>query len=35
LIFEAHPRSLAEIDFLPWEGRKGGFVEQFREQEPQ
>jgi hypothetical protein len=31
LIFDADPRSLAEIDFLPWEGRAGGFIEQFRE----
>jgi len=31
LIFDAHPHSLAEIDFLPWEGREGGFVEQFSE----
>ncbi len=28
LIFDLHPRSLAEIEFLPWEGRKGGFVDQ-------
>jgi len=26
LIFDAHPTSLAEIDFLPWEGREGGFI---------
>ena len=32
LIFDAQPRSPAEIDFLPWEGREGGFIEQFREQ---
>ncbi|MGC1955493.1 MAG: LssY C-terminal domain-containing protein [Gammaproteobacteria bacterium] len=32
LIFDAHPRSLAEIDFLPWEGREGGFIDQFRQQ---
>jgi hypothetical protein len=29
LIFDAQPRSLAEIDILPWEGRRGGFIEQF------
>lgn len=29
LIFDAHPRSLEEIGFLPWEGREGGFIEQF------
>jgi hypothetical protein len=29
LIFDAHPRSLAAIDFLPWESREGGFLEQF------
>ena len=34
LIFDAHPRSLAEIDILPWEGRSGGFVEQFRQERP-
>jgi hypothetical protein len=32
LIFDAYPRSLAEIDFLPWEGREGGFLEQFRQE---
>jgi len=31
LIFDSVPRSLAEIEFLPWEGREGGFVEQVRE----
>jgi len=35
LIFEAHPRSLAEIDLLPWEGRKGGLIDQVRQQEQQ
>ena len=29
LVFDARPRSLAEIEFLPWESRKGGFLEQF------
>ncbi len=28
LIFDAHPRSLAEIKFLPWERREGGFIDQ-------
>ena len=28
LIFNANPRSLAEIEFLPWEVRPGGFIEQ-------
>jgi hypothetical protein len=31
LIFDAHPLSLAEIDFLPWVARPGGFLEQFRQ----
>lgn len=31
LIFDAEPRSLAEIDFLPWESREGGFLHQFHE----
>jgi len=31
LIFDAQPRSLAEIDFLPWESREGGFLQQFHE----
>jgi hypothetical protein len=31
LIFDAQPRSLAEIDFLPWESREGGFLQQFQE----
>jgi hypothetical protein len=26
LIFDVHPHSLAEIEFLPWEG--GGFIRQ-------
>lgn len=30
LIFDAHPRALGEIDFLPWEGREAGFLDQFR-----
>jgi hypothetical protein len=30
LIFDDQPRSLAEIEFLPWEGRAGGFTEQFK-----
>lgn len=34
LFFNAHPRSLAEIDFLPWESREGGFLEQFQEVRP-
>lgn len=28
LIFDVHPTSLADIEFLPWEARKGGFIEQ-------
>ncbi len=28
LIFDIKPTSLADIEFLPWEGRKGGFIEQ-------
>lgn len=35
LIFDARPRSLAEIDFLPWEGRKGGFIETIKDKEQQ
>jgi len=31
LIFDEHPTSLDEIGFLPWEGRAGGFLEQFRQ----
>jgi hypothetical protein len=31
LIFDDQPRSLAEIEFLPWEARSGGFTEQFRQ----
>jgi uncharacterized protein YceK len=27
LIFDVHPVSLTDIKFLPWEGRKGGFIE--------
>ena len=32
LVFDVHPRSLADIHILPWEGRAKGFVEQFRAQ---
>ena len=35
LIFDAHPTSLADIKFLPWEGREGGFVERINIQERQ
>ncbi len=28
LIFDAQPTSLSDIEFLPWEGREGGFIEQ-------
>jgi hypothetical protein len=31
LIFDAETRSLAEIDFLPWESGEGGFLQQFHE----
>lgn len=31
LVFDDQPRSLAEINFLPWEGRESGFIEQFRQ----
>ena len=31
LIFDARPRSLEEIIFLPWEGHEGGFIDQFRQ----
>jgi hypothetical protein len=30
LIFDARPRSLAEIEFLPWERHEDGFIEQFQ-----
>jgi hypothetical protein len=35
LIFDAQPRALDEIEFLPWSGRKGGFIEDIRRQERQ
>lgn len=35
LIFDARPRSLAEIDVLPWRSREGGFIEQFKNGERQ
>mgnify|MGYP001027511811 FL=1 len=31
LIFDDQPRSLAQIEFLPWEKLSGGFSEQFRQ----
>ena len=33
LIFDVQPRSLADIEFLPWEGREGGYIENIRRQE--
>jgi hypothetical protein len=33
LIFDIHPTSLANIEFLPWEGREGGFIEQIHGQD--
>ena len=32
LIFDVNPTSLTDIVFLPWEGRKGGFIEQIHGQ---
>jgi hypothetical protein len=32
LIFDAEPHSLARIEFLPWAGRRGGFVEQVQQE---
>lgn len=34
LIFDVHPSSLDEIEFLPWEGREGGFIHQSTQQKP-
>ena len=35
LMFDIHPTSLTDIQFLPWEGRAGGFIEQStRQQRP-
>ena len=28
LIFDIHPTNLTDIEFLPWEGREAGFIEQ-------
>ena len=28
LIFDEHPVAITRIEFLPWEGREGGFIEQ-------
>jgi hypothetical protein len=28
LIFDIHPTAITDIQFLPWEGRQGGFIEQ-------
>lgn len=33
LIFDSHPTSLTDIQFLPWEGRAGGFIEQSIQQQ--
>jgi hypothetical protein len=35
LIFDARPRSLAEIEYLSWEGRAGGFIENIGREERQ
>jgi len=35
LMFDSHPTSLTDIQFLPWDGRAGGFIEQStRQQRP-
>ena len=35
LMFDIHPTSLTDIQFLPWEGREGGFIDQsIRQQRP-
>jgi hypothetical protein len=35
LIFDVHPTALTEIEFLPWEGREGGFIEQIHQKAPE
>ena len=35
LIFDIHPVALTDIKFLPWEGRKGGFIDQSVDREQQ
>jgi hypothetical protein len=35
LMFDSDPTALTDIQFLPWEGRAGGFIEQStRQQKP-
>ena len=29
LIFDEHPTALTDLKFLSWEGREGGFIEEF------
>ena len=33
LIFDVKPTAITGIKFLPWEGRKGGFIQQSIQQE--
>jgi hypothetical protein len=35
LIFDVHPTALTDIEFLPWEGREGGFIEQIHQKAPE
>ncbi|MGB5645336.1 MAG: LssY C-terminal domain-containing protein [Gammaproteobacteria bacterium] len=35
LIFDEQPTDLTDIEFLPWEGREGGFIEQIHGQDEQ
>ncbi|MGB5456518.1 MAG: hypothetical protein WBO18_11190, partial [Gammaproteobacteria bacterium] len=35
LIFDEQPTDLTDIQFLPWEGREGGFIEQIHGQDEQ
>jgi hypothetical protein len=35
LMFDSHPTSLTDIQFLPWDDRAGGFIDQStRQQRP-
>ena len=33
LMFDVHPTAITDVQFLPWEGREGGFIEYSTQQQ--
>jgi len=32
-MFDVHPTAITDVQFLPWEGREGGFIEHSTQQQ--